>query len=159
MVSDFEDFRHHCAFNVDMLDAEMVRQRIKIKLMKDLLQRKPHYKKFFPNLEEEITMKPTQVMFQGAKTQDNVPASSYKAIDTQSFETDAFLDKVMSEDSTRLNSMRLTQIFDTEAVETPDKKEQNGSTPSGSNYTRKKDKNLVTYKELQKLNQELKNED
>ena len=51
---DLDVFEDHCNFDVESLDSEKIQGRIKVELLHDMLKKKPHYARFFTELEEEL---------------------------------------------------------------------------------------------------------
>ena len=47
LKDDFEVFKAHANFDVESLETEKVKEEIKVKLLKEMLRKKPHYAKHF----------------------------------------------------------------------------------------------------------------
>ena len=54
LQDDIEIFNKHSNFDVESLDSEAIRKQIKISLLQEMLKKKPHYAKYFTELEEEM---------------------------------------------------------------------------------------------------------
>lgn len=54
LEDDFEVFNKHSSFDVESLDSEKLRNQIKISLLQEMLRKKPHYAKYFTELEDEM---------------------------------------------------------------------------------------------------------
>ena len=54
LKDDFEVFKEHANFDVESLESEKIRENIKVNLLSEMLRKKPHYAKYFPDLEEEF---------------------------------------------------------------------------------------------------------
>ena len=54
LKDDIEIFNKHSNFDVESLDSEAIRKQIKISLLQEMLKKKPHYAKYFTELEEDI---------------------------------------------------------------------------------------------------------
>ena len=54
IAMDLDVFEDHCNFDVDSLESESIRKKIKLELLQDMLTKKPHYARFFTELEDEL---------------------------------------------------------------------------------------------------------
>ena len=55
IAMDLDVFEDHCNFDVESLDSESIRKKVKVELLHDMLAKKPHYARFFTELEDELT--------------------------------------------------------------------------------------------------------
>ena len=54
LKDDFEVFNTYSNFDVESLESECIRKQIKMSLLDEMLKKKPHYAKFFTELEDEM---------------------------------------------------------------------------------------------------------
>ena len=54
IACDVETFEAYSKFDIDSLESESVLKQIKVDLLKDMLTQKPHYARFFTELEDEL---------------------------------------------------------------------------------------------------------
>lgn len=54
LEDDLEAFSNYSNFDVESLQSEVIRKDIKISLLQEMLKKKPHYAKYFTELEEDL---------------------------------------------------------------------------------------------------------
>jgi hypothetical protein len=82
-----------------------------VTLLKDLLKRKPHYARFFPNLEQELAVKYEMT----TKLTNDLKEGKSNAAERMEQEKRDFVDlvqKIAKENDSDKSMLRLTQLFD-----------------------------------------------